>query len=441
MSNSTDKQDDIHTENCLSYMTGFGNEFATEVLADSLPKAQNSPQKPPHGLYAEQISGTAFTAPRSANRRTWMYRRLPSVVSGQYTTYAQAQWCPQTPTPPTSPNPLRWMPMPIPEEPTDFIDGVRQIASSGSAGGNSGISTHIYVANQSMQKRAMCCTDSELLFVPQQGKLRCKTELGILTVEPGEVMLIPAGLVFSIELLEGPSRGYLCENFGAHFRLPELGPIGSNGLANSRDFLTPVAAFDARDEPYEIIRKFDGQLWQGKMNHTPFNVVAWHGNLAPCKYDTDKFMTIGSISYDHPDPSIFTVLTSPSDSPGVANCDFAIFPSRWMVAENTFRPPWFHRNVMSEFMGLVKGQHDAKPMSFLPGGVSLHNRMVPHGPDTNAFMSASQANLAPQKLTNTLAFMFESRAMLRPTDQAMRYPWMDTHYDECWQDLPSQFTF
>jgi homogentisate 1,2-dioxygenase len=261
----------------------------------------------------------------------------------------------------------------------------------------------------------------------------------VLSVAPGEVALLPRGLVFKVGV-SGPSRAYVCENYGAAFRLPELGPIGSNGLANARDFMAPNAAFDADPKAIDIVRKYGGRLWRARSLTSPFNVVAWHGNLVPFKYDTARFMTIGSISYDHPDPSIFTVLTSPSDTPGTANCDFVIFPPRWLVAEDTFRPPWYHRNLMSEFMGLVHGQYDAKPEGFRPGGMSLHNCMVPHGPDNEAFEKASSAALAPHKLDNTLAFMFESRWHFKPTAWALNGGALDRAYAGCWSTLTDRFT-
>ena len=424
----------------LRYMSGFGNEFATEAVASALPPGRNSPQRAPHGLYAEVISGTAFTAPRAVNRRTWMYRRQPSVVSGAYAPYDQALW--------TSgaaggvdmpPDPLRWSPFPIPDAPLDWIDGVRTIVANGDVQTQTGTAALIYTANRSMQRRVLVNADAEMLFVPQQGRLQISTELGRLEVSAGEVALVPRGLAMRIELPDGPSRGYVCENYGAFFRLPELGPIGSNGLANARDFQTPVAAFEEDSGPIEVIRKFGGKLWRNTQHATPFNVVAWHGNLAPCKYDTAHFMVIGSISFDHADPSIFTVLTSPSDTPGTANCDFVIFPPRWMVAEDTFRPPWFHRNVMSEFMGLVKGQYDAKPEGFKPGGASLHNSMVPHGPDADAFEKASSAKLAPHKLDDTLAFMFESRWRFVPSAFALNGSALDRDYARCWDGLRDRF--
>jgi len=424
----------------LAYQSGFGNEFATEAVPGALPQGRNSPQKAPHGLYAELLSGTAFTAPRALNRRTWMYRRQPSVVSGAYAAYEQPLW--------TSgagggvdmpPDPLRWNPFPIPAAPLDFVDGVRTVVANGDVQAQTGMAALVYTANRSMAQRVLVNADGEMLFVPQQGRLRIATELGRLEAAPGEIALVPRGMAFRVELPDGPSRGYVCENYGAFFRLPELGPIGSNGLANARDFQTPVAAFDDDGGPIEVIRKFGGRLWRNRQAATPFNVVAWHGNLVPFKYDTARFMAIGTVSYDHPDPSIFTVLTSPSDTAGTANCDFVIFPPRWMVAEDTFRPPWYHRNVMSEFMGLVYGQYDAKPEGFKPGGASLHNSMVPHGPDAEAFDKASTAQLAPHKLDQTLAFMFESRWRFVPTAFAMDGGALDAAYASCWNGLRDRF--
>jgi homogentisate 1,2-dioxygenase len=338
-----------------------------------------------------------------------------------------------------APDPMRWHPLAVPESPLDFVEGLRTIAVNGDPDAHTGMAAHLYLANRSMADTALVNTDGEMLVVPQQGALTITTELGVLAVGPGEVALLPRGMAFSVAV-DGPVRGYVCENYGAPFRLPELGPIGSNGLANARDFLAPVAAFDdAAARPFRMLRKAGGRLWSAPLEGTPFDVVAWHGNLVPYKYDTACFMAIGSISFDHPDPSIFTVLTSPSDTPGSANCDFVIFPPRWMVAEDTFRPPWYHRNVMSEFMGLVRGQYDAKPEGFLPGGMSLHNSMVPHGPDAQAFASASSAALAPSKLDDTLAFMFETRWRLRPTQFAIDCGALDAGYADCWRGLEDHF--
>jgi homogentisate 1,2-dioxygenase len=423
---------------------GFGNHFSSEAVPGALPQGRNSPQRAPLGLYAELLSGTAFTAPRHANQRTWLYRRQPSVRSGPYAPLAHALL--KTGAKDgvdIPPDPLRWHPIPLPPEPLDFIDGLRTMVLNGDPDAQTGVAVHLYGASRPMGNRAFVDVDGELLLIPQEGRLRITTELGVLQAGPGEIVLLPRGMLFKVDpAVAGESvRGYVCENYGAAFRLPELGPIGSNGLANTRDFIAPHAAYDEGPvQPWELVRKFGGALWRAPAAASPFNVVAWHGNLVPYVYDTRRFNTIGSISFDHPDPSIFTVLTSPSDTPGWANCDFVIFPPRWMVAEDTFRPPWYHRNVMSECMGLVYGQYDAKEEGFRPGGLSLHNSMVPHGPDADAFNKASNAELAPRKLDNTLAFMVESRWRLRPTAFALNGGHLDSSYADCWAPLQDNFT-
>lgn len=430
-----------HLNSERRYQSGFGNEHATEAVPGALPQGRNSPQRAPLDLYPELISGTAFTAPRHENRRTWMYRRQPSVVAGRYKAYSQPLWTTGRDREALlAPEPMRWHPIPFEEGvETDFVDGMRTLAANGDADAQAGVGSLMYLANKSMDRRAFVNADGELLIVPQQGRLVITTELGVLDLKPGEIAVLPRGVVFKVAVPDGPSRGYVCENYGAQFRLPELGPIGSNGLANARDFLAPVAAFEEHDGSYDLIKKFGGHFWIAPAKGSPFNVVAWHGNLAPVKYDTANFMTIGSISFDHPDPSIFTVLTSPSDTPGTANCDFVIFPPRWLVMEDTFRPPWYHRNLMSEFMGLVYGEYDAKPGGFKPGGASLHNAMVPHGPDEEAFEKASSVDLKPQKLENTLAFMFESRYRFIPSTFALNKAPLDRDYADCWAGLKDQF--
>lgn len=417
------------------YQTGFGNEFATEALPGALPIGQNSPQRAPLGLYVEQLSGTAFTAPRASNRRSWLYRIRPSVLHKPFRQISNQliRSAPFNELPPT-PNQLRWDPLPLPAEPTDFVDGMTTIA------GNDGIAIHIYAANRSMQKRFFYNADGELLIVPELGKLRVHTELGILEIAPGEISVIPRGVKFRVELLEAQARGYICENYGALFRLPDLGPIGANGLANPRDFQTPVAAYEDREGKFKLLAKFCGNLWEAEISHSPLDVVAWHGNYAPYKFDLTRFNTINTVSFDHPDPSIFTVLTSPTDTVGKANCDFVIFPARWMVAEHTFRPPYFHRNVMNEYMGLICGVYDAKETGFVPGGGSLHNCMSAHGPDADTFEKASNADLTPQRYENTLAFMFESCSVIRPTKFAMETPALQRDYFECWQGLKKHFS-
>jgi homogentisate 1,2-dioxygenase len=433
----------------LKYQTGFGNEFATEAIEGALPVGQNSPQKAPLGLYTEQFSGTAFTVPRVHNKRTWTYRIRPSVTHKPFI-QIDSNLLKSSPfdKTTTTPNQLRWDPLPIPTEPTDFVAGITTIAGNGDLFSQVGMAVHIYACNASMTDRFFYNADGELLVVPELGSLVIFTELGVLNVSPGEVVCLPRGLKFRVELgdpsaradgTDNGCRGYICENFGAQFRLPDLGPIGANGLANPRDFETPVAWYEDRDAACEIVAKFGGNLWSAETDHSPLDVVAWHGNYAPYKYDLTRFNTIGSISFDHPDPSIFTVLTSPSNELGVANCDFVIFPDRWLVAENTFRPPWYHRNTMSEYMGLIYGQYDAKETGFVPGGGSLHNQMSAHGPDLDAFEKASTADLKPQKLSGTMAFMFESRYIIRPTEFAMECPQLQKDYFEVWKRLRKNF--
>ena len=431
---------DMSTTAKVGYQSGFGNEFATESLPGILPSSQNSPQRVAHGLYAEQLSGTAFTAPRHVNRRSWLYRIRPAAIHGAFNALDSARFHNRFDEMPVSPNQLRWDPFPLPNAPTDFIDGLFAVAGNGSAAAQSGCCIHIYAANRSMQGRFFYDADAELLIVPQQGRLRIATELGVLQIEPQEIAIVPRGVRFRIDLPDGEARGYVCENFGALLRLPELGPIGSNGLANSRDFLTPVAAYEDIEGDFELVTKFQGALWSASIDHSPLDVVGWHGNYAPCKYDLRRFNTIGSISYDHPDPSICTVLTSPSDTAGTANMDFAIFPPRWLVAVNTFRPPWFHRNIASEFMGLIHGAYDAKDGGFVPGGASLHNCMSGHGPDAASFDKASAADATkPDHIVDTMAFMVETRAVIHPTRQALEAPQLQADYQDCWRGLRKRF--
>jgi homogentisate 1,2-dioxygenase len=423
-----------------AYQSGFGNEFATEAVPGTLPEGRNSPQRVAHGLYAEQLSGTAFTAPRHSNRRSWLYRIRPASQHEPFASLPESGFHNRFDEQPAPPNQLRWSPRPLPTVPTDFIDGLFTVAGNGSPAVQSGVGIHLYAANRDMAGRYFYDADGELLIVPQQGRLRIATELGILEVEPQEIAVIPRGVRFSVALPDGNARGYVCENFGALLRLPDLGPIGSNGLANARDFLTPVASYEDVDGDFELVAKFQGRLWSARIDHSPLDVVAWHGNYVPYKYDLRRFNTIGSISFDHPDPSIFLVLHSASDSAGVSNLDFVIFPPRWLVAQDTFRPPWFHRNIASEFMGLVHGVYDAKAEGFLPGGCSLHNSMSGHGPDAETFEKASAADLSrPTVITDTMAFMFETRAVLRPTTQALAAPELQGDYWRCWQGLRKHF--
>jgi len=424
----------------LEYMTGFGNHFSSEAIAGALPIARNSPQRPPYGLYAEQLSGTAFTAPRAHNRRSWLYRIRPALMHGEFAPFLQPRLHNDFGVDPVSPEQLRWDPLPIPENPVDFIEGLYTMGGNGAPAAQTGVGIHLYAANQSMRGRYFYNADGELLIVPQQGRLIIATELGVIGIEPQQIAVIPRGIRFRVELPDGPSRGYVCENFGAFLRLPDLGPIGANGLANPRDFETPIAAYEDREGEFELIAKFQGHLWRARIDHSPLDVVAWHGNHVPYRYDLRHFNTLGSISFDHPDPSIFLVLTAPSDTPGVGNLDFVIFPPRWLVAEDTFRPPWFHRNVASEYMGLIHGVYDGKAEGFAPGGSSIHNAMTGHGPDAATFANARQADVSkPDIITGSMAFMFETRAVIRPTTQALDAAHRQRDYQACWAGLRKHF--
>ena len=415
----------------ISYQSGFGNTFSTEAMKGALPVGRNSPQRTPRGLYAEVLSGTAFTAPRAENQSSWLYKLRPSAMHGPYKRIkdglVRSGPFDEVETPP---NRLRWDPFPLPTRATDFLQGLATLAGSGDPAAQAGIAVHLYRANRSMEGRYFWNADGELMLVPEQGTLFLFTELGKLETKPGEIAVVPRGMKFKVEV-EGPVRGYLCENYGAPFRLPELGPIGSQGLAQVRDFQAPVAAYEETGK-CEVVAKFMGGLWAAGFAHSPLDVVAWHGDYVPYKYDLARFMTIGTISFDHADPSLFTVLTSPSPDRGIANCDFVIFPPRWLVAEDSFRPPWFHRNVMSELMGLVRGVYDAKAEGFLPGGVSIHNCMSAHGPDAATYAKATTAELKPQKLDDTLAFMWESRYVFRPTKFALAARELQEDYDKVW---------
>lgn len=432
----------------LAYQTGFNNEFATEALPGALPVGRNSPQRCPYGLYAEQLSGTAFTALRAANRRTWCYRIRPGALHEPFRRIDNGRMTNDFGAVAATPNQLRWSPLEIPAAPTDFVDGWVTMGGQGAPDSMTGCAIHLYVANRSMTERYFVDADGELLIVPQLGRLRAVTEMGVLEVEPQEILVIPRGVRFRVELpdaaaeggREPGARGYICENFGACFRLPDLGPIGSNGLANPRDFMYPVAAYEDREGRFELVNKFLGNLWVAAIGHSPCDVVAWHGNYAPYKYDLRRFNVIGSISFDHPDPSIFLVLQSQSDTPGVDMIDFVIFPPRILAMQDTFRPPWFHRNVASEFMGLVHGVYDAKAEGFLPGGASLHNCMTGHGPDAETFQKAVAADTStPHYIADTMAFMFETRLPIRPTRFALEAAELQQDYYRCWQGLAKHF--
>ncbi len=409
----------------MKYLSGFYNTHSSETEEGLLPSRQNSPQVCPQNLFAEQLSGTAFTKNRKDNLRTWLYRDLPSVKSSAYILDKDLSQRFSTTNAEHEPNQMRWLPLDSPSEDQNFVAGLCPLLV------NPVCMIGLYAANSDMQNQAFSSADGEWLLVPQQGKLKVKTEMGELEVSSGEILVIPRGIVFRIDA-EKNSRGYFIENQGSRFELPNLGPIGANGLANERHFLAPTASAE-QASPYTVYHKYQGQIYSYQLEHSPFNVRAWWGNYYPYKYDLSLFNTINTVSFDHPDPSIFTVLTSPSLNPGVANIDFVIFPERWMVAENTFRPPYYHRNIMSEYMGLIYGEYDAKAEGFQPGGGSLHNQMSPHGPDAATFEKASQSELKPQRYEKTLAFMFESCHAYQIMPYGKAKLTVDHKYRDCWQ--------
>lgn len=424
------------------YMPGFGNDFETEALPGALPQGRNSPQKCNYGLYGEQLSGTAFTAPGHQNERTWCYRIRPSVRhSGRYKRIDMPYWtsAPCINKDVVSLGQYRWDPLPHATQALNWLTGMRTMTTAGDVNTQVGMASHIYLVTESMQDEYFYSADSELLIVPQEGILRFCTELGVIEIEPRQIAIIPRGLVYRVELVDGPARGFVCENYGQTFELPARGPIGANCMANRRDFKSPVAAFEDRQTSSTLNIKWCGEFYQTQIPHSPLDVVAWHGNYAPVLYDLRNYCPVGSILFDHPDPSIFTVLTAPSSSPGTANIDFVLFRERWMTMEDTFRPPWYHKNIMSELMGNIYGQYDAKPKGFIPGGMSLHNMMLPHGPDRNAFENASNAELAPEKLDNTMSFMFETRFPQQLSVFAATEAPLQDDYIDCWTTLEKKF--
>jgi len=426
------------------YMPGFGNDFETEALPGALPQGMNSPQKCNYGLYGEQLSGTAFTAPSHQNERSWCYRIRPSVKhSSRYGKIDLPYWksAPNVDPDVISLGQYRWDPVPMPTGGAGltWLTGMRTMTTAGDVNTQTGMASHVYLVTASMEDEYFYSADSELLVVPQAGRLRFCTELGIIEIGPQEIAIMPRGLVYRVELLDGPARGFVCENYGQKFDLPGRGPIGANCMANRRDFKTPVAAFEDRETPSSVTVKWCGQFHRCEIGHSPLDVVAWHGNYAPCKYDLKTYCPIGAILFDHPDPSIFTVLSAPSGVPGTANIDFVLFRERWLVMEDTFRPPWYHKNIMSELMGNIYGQYDAKPRGFVPGGMSLHNMMLPHGPDREAFEKASSADLKPEKLDNTMSFMFETRFAQHLTRFAAKEAPLQDDYIDCWADIEKKF--
>ena len=422
-------------------MPGFGNDFETEALPGALPVGQNSPQRAPYGLYAEQLSGSPFTAPRGTNERSWLYRIRPSVRhTAPFERIDMPLWlsAPQA-LPDMALGQYRWSPLPLPDEPLTFVTGMRTMTTAGSVEDQTGMAAHVALVTAPMEREVFVNADAEMLIVAQQGRFSIFTELGRMEIGPGEIAVVPRGMSARYAPVDGPARLYVCENYGAKLTLPDRGPIGANCLANPRDFKTPVAAFEDIEEEHRVVMKWCGTFNACTIPHSPLDVVAWHGNYAPYQYDLTAFSPVGALLFDHPDPSIFTVLTAPTGEAGTANIDFVIFPERWLVAEHSFRPPWYHRNIMSEFMGNVFGRYDAKEEGFAPGAVSLHNQMLPHGPDADAFDKASRADLGPVKLSDTLAFMLETRLPQRVSPFAASEAPIQADYADCWKGLRKRF--
>tara|TARA_B100000287_G_scaffold89329_1_gene81739 strand:+ start:2983 stop:4329 length:1347 start_codon:yes stop_codon:yes gene_type:complete len=426
------------------YMPGFGNDFETEALPGALPQGRNSPQKCNYGLYGEQLSGTAFTAPGHQNERTWCYRIRPSVKhSHRYKKIDVPFWksAPNIIQDVISLGQYRWDPIPFDDKPKNWITGIRTMTTAGDVNTQVGMASHVYLVTNSMVDEYFYSADSELLIVPQEGEIRFATELGVINASPKDIIIIPRGLLYKVEVISGPCRGFICENYGQKFGLPNRGPIGANCMANRRDFKTPTAYFEDKETPSKVTIKWCGQFHSTEIGHSPLDVVAWHGNYAPCKYNLSDYCPVGAVLFDHPDPSIYTVLTAPSGIEGTANIDFVLFRERWSVAENTFRPPWYHKNIMSELMGNIYGQYDAKPEGFIPGGVSLHNMMLPHGPDKEAFEKASNSELVPTKMENTMSFMFETRFPQHLTKYSAKEAPIQENYIDCWSDIEKNFSY
>jgi homogentisate 1,2-dioxygenase len=423
----------------IEYQLGLGNEFETEAETGALPHGQNSPQTLKYGLVSELISGTAFAAPRALNRRSYLFRIHPSVVHGPFEP-APLQYLESAPfVLPPNPNQLRWSAFRVGDRRADFLEGLLTLCGNGDVALQCGVAIHVYRCSRSMQGRAFSNADGEMLLIPHLGSLRLVTELGILACSPGEFAVIPRGIKLRVELTTPEATGYFCENYGLPFRLPELGLIGSMGLANAHDFRIPVAAYEDLEQPTELLHKFGGQIWRAQLDHSPFDVVAWRGNNAPYKFDMSRFVAMGTVTVDHPDPSIYCALTSPSDGVLGGNADLMVLPERWVVAEHTFRPPGFHRNSVAEFLSIVYGKHDSKNSSFGPGGASLHNNWAPHGPDIPTFDRGRTATLEPQKIENSLVFMIESRFPLRVTAAGLAAPERQADYTECWKGFQKSF--
>lgn len=423
----------------LSYQSGFGNELSSEALPEILPVGQSSPQVPAHGLVHELISGTTFTAPRRSNRRVHLYRIRPSTSQQELRPMEHGLLLSAPFSSAPNPNQVRWSPFEIPDTAQDFLAGMTTLCGNGSVTGQAGMALHVYLANRSMEDRVLSNADGEMLVIPQRGDVRFVTELGIIDAGPGEIVIIPRGCKFRVDLLGPSAQGFVCENYGVPFQLPDLGLVGSTGQANAWDFQIPEAAYEDADVATRLVHKYAGGFWTTVLDHSPFDVVGWRGNYTPSKFDMNRFAILGALSFDHAEPSIFCALTSPSDSVAGPNADFMIMPPRWLVAENTFRPPGYHRNCVSEILGLIQGKHDGKSAAFRPGSVSLHNAWAPHGPDTASYEAGRVGPQSPVKLEDTMAFMIETRFPMSLTNVGLNCPERERDYLDVWAGFAKRF--
>lgn len=432
------------------YLRGFfGDGYQSEALEGAVPEKYNSPQLAPHGLYAEQLSGTPFTKGRRVLERTWLYKIQPSAghQRAAYRPVSNPSAFPMLLKPKhATPAQKRWPPVPLPadSQQIDWVHGMVCTAGAGSEETKAGIRIYHYAANISMGNSSFCSSDGDILILPEKGELDVVTEMGRMQVRPGEVCCIQRGIKYKVDIVDGKAvRGYACETFEGAFHPPDLGPMGTNGLANPRDFMRPSAWYEDKQCDWMHYQKFLGEMFELPQSRSPFDTVGWHGNYIPWKYDLARFCAINSVTYDHVDPSSFTVVTSQTGGrePGTASCDFVIFPPRWMVQEGTFRPPYYHRNCMSEYMGNISGQYEAKAQGFVPGAATLHSCMAGHGPDVQGFEGAIKIDTTkPMHLGfDNLAFMFESAYILRLTDYAVTTNPAEADYWKVWQGFRKMF--
>jgi len=401
--------------------TGFGNVHQSEDLPDALPRDQNSPRRVAYGLYAEQVNGSGFVAPRHENRRSWLYRVRPSADQSPAVALPQGFLAGDFLAEPPEPNLAGWAPLPLPTVATDFVDGLATLGGAGSARLRRGYAVHVYAANRGMEDRCFGNADGDLLILPEQGALTLLTELGPLEVAPGQVALVPRGIRFSVLVSVGGARGYVAESFGRPFGLPDRGPVGANGLADARHFRAPSAWHEDRVSlGYRVTAKLAGRLFESTQDHSPFDVAAWQGNHVPTVYDLDAFSPVGNARFDHGDPSIHTVLSAPMDEQGAHTLDLVAFVARWDVTEHTFRPPYFHRNVTTELNGIVRDA--VVPGSpFVPGCFFLTPSLVPHGvvaASVERHLAEAAAESPRRSSESSLWFQFETALPFVPTPWA-----------------------